>query len=110
MVGGGTASGAGTCQRSSNASSLVIGIVRTTTVKGVGGESGSGCGSLFLPGCTKAAADEQTHHRRIVMPVGVTGCSSGCIRMPLLTSPTQDQKKTPPRSIGQGVRQGTPRD
>ena len=43
-------------QRSSNASSLVIGIVRATTLKGVGGESGSGCGSLFLLGCTKAAA------------------------------------------------------
>ena len=76
------ASGAGTCQRSSNASSLVIGIVRTTTVKGVGGESGSGCVSLFWLGCTKAAAAEQTHHRRIVMPVGNIGYSSGCICMP----------------------------
>jgi hypothetical protein len=75
-------SGAGTCQRSSNASSLVIGIVRTTTVKGVGGESGSGCGSLFLLGCTKAVAAEQTHHKTIVMPVGNIGCSSVCIRMP----------------------------
>jgi len=46
------------------------------------GESGSGCGSLLLPGC-KAAAAEQTHRRRIVMPVGDTS-SSGCIRMPLL--------------------------
>src|SRR5258707_6685741 len=104
MVGGGTASGAGTCQRSSNASSLVIGIVRTTTVKGVGGESGSGCGSLFLPGCNKAAAAEQTHHRRIVMPVSDTGCSRGCIRMFYCPSPTQDQQKTRPRSIGQVVR------
>jgi hypothetical protein len=72
---GGVVSGAGTCQRSSNASSLVIGIVRTTTVKGVVGESGSCCGSLFLLGCTKAAAPEQTHHKTIVIPVGNIGCS-----------------------------------
>ena len=84
---GGMASGAGTCQRSSNASSLVIGIVRTTTVKGVGGESGSGCVSLFW---LKAAAAAQTHHRTIVMPVGNIDCSSECILVP--PRPTQLQQ------------------
>src|SRR6266403_1791757 len=79
---GGMASGAGTCQRSSNASSLVIGIARTTTVKGVGGESGSGGGSLFLLGWTITAAAAQTHHRTIVMPVGNIDCSSECILVP----------------------------
>src|SRR5260221_12374692 len=93
---GGMASVTGICQRSSNASSLVMGIVRTTTVKGVGGESGSGCGSLFLFGCTKAAAAEQTHHRRIVMPVGNIGCSGGCILLSpfFLTPPYNHQKKS----------------
>ena len=62
--------------------SAAAGIVRTTTLKGVGGESGSGCGSLFLLGCTKAAAPEQTHHKTIVIPVGNIGCSSECIRVP----------------------------
>src|SRR5258705_8086183 len=94
---GGMASVTGICQRSSNASSLVMGIVRTTTVKGVGGESGSGCGSLFLFGCTKAAAAEQTHHRRIVMPVGNIGCSGGgnlvCSVYP---RPADSQKKKHP--------------
>ena len=33
--------GAGSRQRSSNGSCLMIGIVRTTTMKGVGGESGT---------------------------------------------------------------------
>src|SRR6476659_103507 len=84
-------------QRSSNASSLVIGIVRATTLKGVGGESGSGCGSLFLLGCTKAAAAEQTHHRRIVMPVGNIGCSSGCICMPSAALAQRKTNKKPAR-------------
>src|SRR5258707_15429275 len=102
---GGMASVTGICQRSSNASSLVMGIVRTTTVKGVGGESGSGCGSLFLFGCTKAAAAEQTHHRRIVMPVGNIGCSGGCICMPSVAlAHRKTNKKNGPRSIGQLIR------
>src|SRR5258708_19838564 len=87
---GGMASGAGTCQRSSNASSLVIGIVRTTTVKGVGGESGSGCVSLFWLGWTITAAAAQTHHRTIVMPGGNIECSSECILLP--SRPTQRQQ------------------
>src|SRR6266576_5241767 len=94
---GNMAAGNGICQRSSNASSLVIGIVRTTTVKGVGGESGSGCGSLYLFGCTKAAAAEQTHHRKIVMPVGNIGCSSGCICMPSVALAQRKTTKKPAR-------------
>src|SRR5436190_16791619 len=94
---GDRATGTGICQRSSNASSLVIGIVRTTTVNGVGDESGSGCVSLFLPGCTKAAAAEQTHHRRIVMPVGNIGCSSGCICMPSVALAQRKTTKKPAR-------------
>src|SRR5258705_8995783 len=87
---GDMASGIGICQRSSNASSLVIGIVRTTTVKGVGGESGSGWGSLFWLGWTITAAAAQTHHRTIVMPVGNIDCSSECILGP--SRPTQLQQ------------------
>src|SRR5258708_30862905 len=90
---GGMASGAGTCQRSSNASSLVIGIVRTTTVKAVGGESGSGCVSLFWLGWTITAAAAQTHHRTIVMPVGNIECSSECILVPSLPAQLQQTNK-----------------
>src|SRR5258705_13156854 len=98
---GGMASVTGICQRSSNASSLVMGIVRTTTVKGVGGESGSGCGSLFLFGCTKAAAAEQTHHRRIVMPVGNIGCSGGGVwKPPPPPAHPTTNKKTDPEQKG----------
>ena len=90
---GGMASGAGTCQRSSNASSLVIGIVRTTTVKGVGGESGCGCVSLFWLGWTITAAAAQTHHRTIVMPVGNIECSIECILVPSRPAQLQQTNK-----------------
>ena len=85
--------GAGSRQRSSNGSCLMIGIVRTTTVKGVGGESGSGCVSLFWLGWTITAAAAQTHHRTIVMPVGNIDCSSECILVPPRPAQLQQTNK-----------------
>src|SRR6267378_5563678 len=90
---GGMASVTGICQRSSNGSFLMIGIVRTTTVKAVGGESGSGCVSLFWLGWTITAAAAQTHHRTIVMPVGNIECSSECILVPSRPAQLQQTNK-----------------
>src|SRR6266403_2036056 len=85
--------GAGSRQRSSNGSCLMIGIVRTTTMKGVGGESGSGGVSLFWLGWTITAVAAQTHHRTIVMPVGNIECSSECLLVPSRPAQLQQTNK-----------------